>query len=553
MTQSLALCLASALVLLPLTPNAFAQNTVPGSDPLRPIRPPVTPSPVTPTPIVPAPAPVAPVVPVEPEVVEPVAPVEPVEPEIVETDPEPAIETPVVDRGRKGGTRSRRRRAAGPSTSFYGSLAATYDHNAQLNAQRAATRAADEGIAQAKSGFRPTITSNISAQYSRTIQRARSPQTGGRVTTLIESAPVNFTVQINQALFRGFQTVNTIYQAEALVRSSRAQLKNVEISVLLSTAQAYSDVFFFQQLVSIRQSNIRFLREQVRSAQARLDVGEGTRTDVAQSRAQLALAQSQVAVARSQLATARAQYRQFAVQPIGRAGRPPVPSRLIPSSLAAAVSIGLRTNPAIRANEHLVDSQSFVVKVAEGRLLPTLDANISARESYDLGPADSRTTNVQGTLQLTIPIYQGGAVSAQIREAKETLGQRRIELDQTRDQVRLQIASAWANLQAARSNVVSSRQQVSAARLALQGVVEERNVGQRTQLDVLQTQSTLLTAQEQAALARRDRISASYAVIAAVGRLTARKLGLRVTYYDPYDHYAKTVDRWYGFRTVDGR
>lgn len=467
---------------------------------------------------------------------------------------------------------------------LYGSLAAAYDHNAQLNAQRAATRAADEAIAQAKAGYRPQIFSDVSLGFARTVNRGRtrvpgsagfsipadptgqglgnpqpiqitppSPSRSFRGTQGISTVPFSYGVRISQALFSGFQVVNSVNQAEARVRASRAQLSSVEQQVLLATAQAYSDIVFFQTIVNVRNQNIRFLREQVRSAEARLEVGEGTRTDVAQSRAQLALARSQAFTAEGQLRSARAVYRQFAVQPIGRATNAQVPSRLIPSSLSAAVAIGLRENPTIRASEYLVDAQAFAVKFQEGALLPQLSANLSATESYDLGAADSRTTNVQGTLQLSIPIYQGGRVTSQVRQAKETLGQQRIVLDQTRDEVRANVVSAYANLQSARSSIQAAQQQVRAAELAVQGVVEERNVGQRTQLDVLQTRSTLLNAQEQLALSRRDRISASYALLAAIGRLTARHLGLHVDYYDPKHHYVEVVDRWYGLRTPDQR
>ena len=467
---------------------------------------------------------------------------------------------------------------AASAESLYGSLAAAYDHNAQLNAQRAATRAADEAIAQAKAGYRPQVFSDVSLGFVRNVTRAPFNQPGsdptvlpvtgggggtivlpgrpgssGRITTGTNSVPFSYGVRISQALFSGFQVVNSVNQAEARVRASRAQLVATEQQVFLGTAQAYSDIVFFQTIVDVRNQNIAFLREQVNSAQARLEVGEGTRTDVAQSQAQLALARSQVFTAQAQLQSARAVYRRFAVQPIARATNPQVPTRLVPSSQAAAVSIGLRENPTVRASEYLVDAQAFAVKFQEGALLPNLSANLSATERYDLGPADSRTTNVQGTLQLTIPIYQGGRVTSQVRQAKETLGQQRIVLDQTRDEVRSNIVSAYANLQSARASIRAAQAQVSAARLALAGVIEERNVGQRTQLDVLQTRSTLLTAQEQLAVSRRDRISASYALLAAVGRLTARKLGLHVAYYDPKHHYVEVVDRWYGLRTPDQR
>ena len=428
-------------------------------------------------------------------------------------------------------------------------LAAAYDHNPVLNAQRAATRAADEGVAIAKSGLRPTVSASVTQQFSRTINS--NPVGGGRVGQT--AFPFGYGVQIDQALFSGFRTVNSINAQEAQVRSSRAQLSSTEQDVLFNAAAAYADIIFFDRLVDIRRRNLAFLREQVRSANARLEVGEGTRTDVAESQAQLVLARSGVTTAQASAAAARATFVQFVGRAPGTLATPTVPSRLIPPSVDAAVAIALRDSPAIRGSEHLVDAQAFAVKIEEGTLLPSLGAQFSANEQRDFGAADSRTTAVSGSLQLSVPIYQGGAASARVRQAKEQLGQQRIIVDQTRDQVRVTTVAAYTRYQAAVQNVSSNRQQVAAARLALEGVTEERNVGQRTQLDVLQAQATVLQAEEGLAQARRDRVVAAYQTVQAIGRLSARRLGLKVKYYDPREHYVEVVDRWFGLRTPDGR
>ena len=442
---------------------------------------------------------------------------------------------------------------------LYGALAAAYDSNAQINAQRAATRAADEAIALARSGFRPQVFSDVNFGFARTVRRAPSPgglvgpAAGTRVTTGTSSVPFSYGITISQPLFSGFQTVNSVNQAEAQVRASRAQLRSVEQSVFVGVAQAFADIKLAQELVRVRRRNIAFLQEQVRASQARLDVGEGTRTDVAQSRARLELGRASVSQARADVQTAQAALTQFVGRPIAATGKVRVPRRLLAASQHSALNVALRRHPDIRRAEHVVDGQAFAVKFQEGAFLPTLSANLSGTESYDLGPGDSRTTNLQGTLNLRIPIYQGGRASAQVRQAKEVLGQQRVNLDVTRDAVAGQVRTAWALLQAARAQLASSRSQVSAAQLALEGVIEERNVGQRTQLDVLQAQSSVLTAQEQRAQARRLEIVAAYNLLAATGSLSARRLGLHVDHYDPRAHYAVTVDRWYGMRTPDKR
>ena len=455
------------------------------------------------------------------------------------------------------------------AASLNAALTVAYDSNAQINAQRAATRAADEAIATAKSGYRPQVFSDVNFGFARSVSRQNvttpsAPQfvngnlvagtaTTTRTTVGTSSVPFSYGFTISQPLFSGFQTVNSVNQAEAQVRASRAQLRSVVQSVFLGVAQAYADIALARELVQVRRRNISFLNEQVRSANARLEVGEGTRTDVAQSRARLELGRSQVTSAQSDVLTARAALQQFVGRPIEATAAPSVPRRLIPNSLSAAINTALTRHPDIRRAEHLVDAQAFAVKFQEGALLPTLSANLTGTESYDLGAADARRTNIQGTLNLRIPIYQGGRATSQVRQAKEVLGQSRVQLDLVRDQIRAQVRTAWATLQAARSNVRSSVSQVSSARLALSGVIEERNVGQRTQLDVLQAQSSVLTAQEQRALARRLEVVAAYNLLASMGRLSARTLGLHVDHYDPKAHYVATVDRWYGLRTPDKR
>ncbi len=155
--------------------------------------------------------------------------------------------------------------------------------------------------------------------------------------------------------------------------------------------------------------------------------------------------------------------------------------------------------------------------------------------------------------RLTVPIYQGGIVSARVRQSKEVLGQRRIEVDSTRDQVRSAVATAWAQKQAAEANVTGYRAQVSAAQLALNGVIEERNVGQRTTLDVLNAQSDVITAQILLAGAQRDAVVAAYTLVSSVGHLSPQRLSLNVAAYEPEEHYQAVKDKWYGLRTPDGR
>ncbi|WP_102958243.1 TolC family outer membrane protein [Mangrovicella endophytica] len=448
-------------------------------------------------------------------------------------------------------------------------LAKAYRNNQSLNAARAQLRATDENVPQAKSGLRPFV----SAVGSANATRSRTTFGDDISNENARSLSAGFGVQVNQTLFDGFQTPNNVAAAEAQVRASQQNLANTVQNTLFDAASAYMDVLRDRQIASLRRQNLAFLQEQVRAARARFDVGEGTRTDVAQAESQQALATALLNSALAQVATSEASYFQI----IGDAPNGLTPGKQLkgaslPSSVAQAVSISQREHPAILATLSAVDAAAFQVKSAEGQLLPTLSVTGQLQDQYGLsssrggdlpglpgvsaGGPDVLTQNaVTATVgaQLTIPIYQGGLVSSQIRQSKEVLGQRRIEVDSARDQVRAAVASAWAQLQAARANVTGYNAQVQAARLALNGVIEERNVGQRTTLDVLNAQADVITAQILLVGAQRDDVVAGYALLSAVGRLSPERLSLNVRSYKPEEHYKAVKDKWYGLRTPDGR
>ncbi len=426
-----------------------------------------------------------------------------------------------------------------------GALAKAYEHNSTLNSARAGVRVTDESVAIAKSGYRPTINGIGTINYG--------SNAGTRLTT------GSFGVEINQTLFDGFQTRNNVRAAEARVRASVESLRNTEQNTLFDAAAAYMDVIRDRQIAVLRERNLAFLEEQVRAAQSRFEVGEGTRTDVAQSEASRAAAIATLAAARANASASEAIYQQV----IGDAPNQLAPAAALanrlPGSLAAAEAMASAEHPAINATEHLVDAADFDVRVTEGALLPgvTASAGISrdyrntVPDTFSASEGTSNSANIGATL--TVPIYQGGRVSAQVRQSKESLGQARIEVDVTRDQVRAAVTSAWTQYIAAQEQLTSTREAVAAAQLALDGVIEERNVGQRTTLDVLDSQADLIDAQIAVANSERNVVVASYAILSAIGRLSVRTLGLQVAEHRPEEHYKAVKDKWYGLRTPDGR
>lgn len=429
-----------------------------------------------------------------------------------------------------------------------GAMGSAYSSNPTLNAQRAATRVADENLPLAKSGYRPTI--NASADYGISRSVTSIPGIGSSTSVL---HPGGFGVTISQSLFRGFRTQNSVKAAEAGIRASRETLRNTEQNILFDAASAFVDVIRDRQLTVIRKKNLSFLNEQSRAARARLDVGEGTRTDVAQANARRSLAQAQLSAANAQLTSSSAIYRRVVGHAPGKLKMPAPISHMLPRNLNDAFAIAFSEHPALKATQLLVDVAEFNVKVSEGALLPTLSLEGSASKRFSPSSSIDHSTSASITARLVIPIYQGGSATATIRKDKETLGQRRIEVDASRDQIRTAVVSSWTQVLSAKASSLANVQQERASKLALSGVIEERKVGQRTTLDVLNAQSDVLSAKELLVNSRRNEMVAGYAVMSAIGRLNSKRFSLNVAQYEPKEHYHAVKDKWYGWRTPDGR
>lgn len=432
---------------------------------------------------------------------------------------------------------------AASAETIFGAMAKAYENNSELNSARAGVRVQDESVALAKSGYRPRVTGTAGITNSWS-------QGGVGVTSS------SFGVEISQSLFDGFQTRNNVRSASAGVRAQRENLRNTEQNILFDTAQAYMDVMQNRDIAVFRQRNLAFLDEQVRAASARFDVGEGTRTDVEQARASRSGAQAQLEAARAAAISSAAVYRQLTGTEPNNLNSASALSKGLPGSLDSALAIAFAEHPAILVRNHLIDSGLFGVKSAEGAFLPQVGLSASVERSYTSRTATGRSFSGNSAsigARLTVPIYQGGQASATVRQRKEELGQARIDLDVARDQVRAAVTSAWTQLQASRAAVTANRETLRASRLALDGVVQERDVGQRTTLDVLNGQATVLDAQIAVAQAERNVVVSSYALMSAIGRLTARDLGLRVALHDPKEHFDAVKDKWFGLRTPDGR
>ena len=439
-----------------------------------------------------------------------------------------------------------------------GALVLAYQNNPSLNAQRAGTRATDENVPQALACYRPKVNITASGGEQSLSTTTKSPVTGGGSSWTTSSgynSPFSVGLTMTQTLFNGFQTANRTRQAEAQVLASRATLANTVQTVLRNAVTAYMNLLRDAAILDLQKRNVEVLQEQLRQTRDRFNVGEVTRTDVAQSESSLAAGRSQVLTAQANFASSQATYRQvIGINPGKLAPGTPV-DRFSPKSLPGAVATGIGTNPSVAAAQFNVDVALRQVKVAEGALLPNLSVQGSVQKNYlapgTLATMQSYNASLLGTL--TVPVYQGGSEYSLIRQAKETLGQTRLNLDVARDQARQSVVQAWGQLDAAKANIEATQAQVQAAEIALNGVREEARVGQRTTFDVLTAQQTLVNARVAVVTAQHDRVVASYSLLAAVGRLNPETLGLHVPVYRPQVHYEQVRDAWAGTRNPDGR
>jgi outer membrane protein len=437
---------------------------------------------------------------------------------------------------------------AGRAETINGALIKAYLTNPDINTQRAAVRVADENVPKANAGYLP----NIQATGTIGIERAEASESGVSTTAFVK--PRGYGVTANETVYNGNRTVNSISQAESQVLGTREQLRNTEQNTLLSGVTAYMDVLEDTAILDLDRNNVEVLQEQLRETRDRFTVGEVTRTDVAQAEASLASAQAIALSAVATLQAAVARYRQFiGDQPTSLAPVKPI-VRPLPKTLPEAITISQVEHPSIGASLHGVDAAELQIKIAEGALYPTIGVSASINNQFDInGIPGFRLVDGEIMGNLTIPIYQGGAEYASVRQSKESLSQQEMQTDSLRNQVRQAVIAAWGLNEASVGVVRAARAAVSANEVALTGVREEAKVGQRTTLDVLNAQQALLQARTTLVQAEHDQVVNSYSLLSAIGRLNIPTLGLAVAEYDPRVHFDQVKSKWIGLRTPSGQ
>ena len=418
-------------------------------------------------------------------------------------------------------------------------LSQAYVSNPDLLAARINLRKINEGVPRAKAGWRPTVRSNLSlgSSYSET-------ETGG-VTTDSTTVPGNLSVSITQPIYTGGTTAATIRKAENAVQAERSRLLAAEQKLMLEGATAYVDVISAKSVVELQENNLKRIEKQLEATRERFRVGEVTRTDVAQSEARADRAKADKIKAVGDLNSSTAVYEKVFGEIPGKLVSPSEPNGL-PSNVEAAIKIALETNFNLVTAKFEEMSALDDIIISRGGLSPKIDISGSANISKTSGDADSEAASMSLTASVNIPLYSGGAIYSSIRSAKEEANRKRILVEASRRVVIDSSSRAFISWQTAKAQTQALLAEVSSAEVALEGVEQEALVGARTVLDVLDAEQERLGAQVSLVRANRDAFVASYSLLSALGKLTAKAIELPVDLYDLDRHFLSVKDRYRG-------
>lgn len=427
-------------------------------------------------------------------------------------------------------------------------LANAYANNPALEAARAQQRAVDEGVSQARGGWRPQIEASGSIGRSWTSERI---DLDGNITVPGRAQTAKtYGVSMVQPVFRGLRTVNEVSQAKNQVMAGRESLLNAEQQVLLDAVTAYMNVKRDEAVLELNRNNVQVLQRQLDATRDRFNVGEVTRTDVAQSEARLSRAISDRTSAEAALTASRAFYKRVIGDMPGTlaepAGMPP-----LPETEDYALETALADNPLANAARYAEKASSYGVGAAASGLLPQVNLRAGYNRSLDTSPLTPDLTTKQVVAELRVPLYEAGVQSSLTRQARQINSQRKLLIVDAERTVTEGLRNAWENLREARSRLQSDQAQARASEIALDGVRQEAEVGARTTLDVLNAEQEALDARVALVRTHRDEVVASYGLLSAMGHLTAEKLNLPVAVYDPARNYDRVSDQIWGWGIED--
>lgn len=420
-------------------------------------------------------------------------------------------------------------------------LVSTYNTNPDIAAQRANVRANDEGVAQALSGWRPTV--QVTSSYG--WQGTKTSTVG--IQTRQHHNPADAIASITQPIFNGWGTVYATQQAEHTVLFERQNLVQTEQTALQATVQAFSNVVRDAAILDLNTSNQKVLERQLQATKDRFEVGEITKTDVSQAIARLQRAKAARDNSEGILNASKATFQRHVGMPPKEGMKLPPKPEYLPQTEEEAMDIAMNNNPQLKAAQFIEAATKDSIGVATAQLLPSVSATGSYAYAWDQNTNDDRTESAAAVINLTVPIYAAGNTYSVIRQAKQNHNRRIMQVENTRRSIAEGVSAAWATYIAAVAQIKARDEQVAASEVALEGVKEEALVGSRTTLDVLDSEQEMLDARVALVGAQRDEVVAAYALLAAIGRMTAKDLGLPVTLYDPQINYDNNATRSFGW------
>ena len=434
----------------------------------------------------------------------------------------------------------------GPATSLREALAKAYTGNPGLTAARAEVRAVDENVPIARSAGLPTlgattdVNQNILSSGNSFTNPSRSLQSG---------------VNLSVPLFQGGAVRNSVNAAESRVLAARSGLRGTESELFTQVVSAYMDVIRNEAVVQLNQRNVNVLQVNLQATRDRFEVGDLTRTDVAQSEARLAIAEAQLRSAEAGLIGAREGYLQLVGDVPGALEQPPELPNL-PPDVNSAVGVAVEENPQLASAREIINATGYDVGVARASRLPRLSAIVGGTYTNYLGSlGDDTAVNVgqsgtaaTGGVSFTLPLFQGGGPAARVRQAQALQSQAIEQATATERAVIANVRSAYSSWRSSLAVIESAQVAVEANRLSLEGVRAENSVGTRTILDILNAEQELLNSQVTLVTARRDAYVAGFALLSVMGRAEAADLGLDGgPLYDPVANYERVRGRIFDF------
>ncbi|MGH1416738.1 MAG: TolC family outer membrane protein [Pelagimonas sp.] len=419
-------------------------------------------------------------------------------------------------------------------------LVGAYKHSGLIEQNRAVLRAADEDVAQAISALRPVLSwaGNIQREFAN--RRSFVGSANAFVTSGGATNTTSMSVVAEITLYAGGANRLKIAAAKEAVLATRSSLVSVEQQVLLRAVNAFMEVERAVEIVDLRRNGVRVLKQEVRAAKDRFEVGEVTRTDVALAEARLAQEASALAAASGQLVLAQEEYRAAVGRRPGNLIRPKHDPKL-PSTVESAKASAVRSHPDMIAIQHQVAANEVAIKIAEASMKPTvsLQGRYGVTEDFD----DSSFTH-GGSISLNAggAIYQGGKLRSVVRQARANRDASRGNLHVVRHAIAQGVGNAFVQRSVAQASRRSFESQVRAARVAFNGVREEATLGARTTLDVLDAEQELINARANLISAQVDETIAAYTILASMGLLTSDSLHLNVPKYDPAEYYKLVKD-----------